>query len=166
MAETVDEPRQPVLFNSPLEAGTRALVVLDASYPKGYDLTEMTWLDHLVVHTADIGGPESLHPDVPHRSGELMVRRSLVEQGMTIMRRQHLIVLKAERRGLIFRASDDGAAIVENMRTPYAIELKERARWLAKTVGGLKAAELKRLVEDRIGRWNIEFEAPARRLAT
>lgn len=58
----LDEPQNAVLFNSPLETGVRAVVVLNAAYPKAFDLSQVTWFDHLVVHTSDIGGPKSLHP--------------------------------------------------------------------------------------------------------
>jgi hypothetical protein len=164
MAYGVAERSGPSLFNSLLETGMRSLVILDAAYPRAFDLSEMTWLDDLVVHTADIGGPTSLHPDVPHRSGELLVRRPLVEQGLTLMRRQHLVVRKSSPRGVLYRASDEGTAIVDHMRTNYAQVLRARARWLAERVEPLVAQELKRLVDDRFGRWSIEFDAPQRRI--
>jgi hypothetical protein len=47
---------QVSLFNSHLETGIRALVLLDALHPRSCDLTEMTWFDHLVVHTSDLEG--------------------------------------------------------------------------------------------------------------
>lgn len=81
MAEAMSAAK-PTLFNSPLETGVRAIVVLNAAYPRAFDVTEIAWFDHLVVHTGDIGGPQSLHPDVPQRSGELLVRRRLVEDGL------------------------------------------------------------------------------------
>ena len=79
------------LFNSVLETGVRSVVILNAAHPFSFDLLHLTWFDHLVVHTADVGGPESLHPDLPQRSGELLVRRRLVEDGVTMMRRLHLV---------------------------------------------------------------------------
>jgi hypothetical protein len=42
-------------FNSTLETGIRALVVLEAFYPRRCDLMEMTWLDHLVVLASSQG---------------------------------------------------------------------------------------------------------------
>jgi len=67
------------LFNSRLEAGVRAVVVLEAIRPETIDLSEMVLFDHIVVHTADFSGPPSLHVDVPGRHGELLVRRQLIE---------------------------------------------------------------------------------------
>jgi len=59
MAEEVrdGEARGVALFNGALETGVRAVIVLDAAYPRCFDLARLTWCDHLVVHTADIGGP-------------------------------------------------------------------------------------------------------------
>ena len=133
----------PQLFNSPLETGIRALAILDAAYPRAFDLSELTWLDHLVVHTADIDGPESLHPDLPHRTGELLVRRHVIEQGLTLMRRQHLVEQQNDARGLLYKASDDGAAVLNLMRTDYARKLIERARWLADHIKAMSPDELK-----------------------
>jgi hypothetical protein len=164
MAQGVIDFDGPELFNSSLETGVRSLVILDATYPRGFDLSEMTWLDHLVVHTADIGGPPSLHPDVPHRGGELLVRRPLVEMGLMVMRRKHLIVKESSDRGLLYRESDDGIAIVDHMRTSYSQVLRQRARWLADKIEPLSPQELKTLVDHRFGRWSIEFSAPERRV--
>src|SRR5262245_38496286 len=101
MTETGQEPVP--LFNSALETGVRAVVILDAVHPRSFDISHLTWCDHLVVHTADIEGPPSLHPDIPQRTGELLVRRRLVEEGVSLMRRLHMIDPHVGARGIEFR---------------------------------------------------------------
>ena len=64
-------------FNSPLETGVRALTVLAESAPAALDLQRLVYFDYLVVHSADAGGPRSLHPNTPLRNGELLVRRAV-----------------------------------------------------------------------------------------
>lgn len=148
------------LFNSTLETGVRSVVVLDAVYPRAFDLTRITWLDHLVVHTADIGGPKSLHPAVPQRTGELLVRRRLVDEGISLMRRLHLIDADVTDLGVMFRARDDEAsAFVDSLRTSYGRGLKERARWLATFLAERSDEAIADLVADRIGRWTVEFQS-------
>lgn len=148
----------PILFNSPLETGVRAIVVLDAAYPRAFDVTEIAWFDHLIVHTGDIGGPQSLHPDVPQRSGELLVRRRLVEDSLLAMRRLHLVEFVPDGdAGLLYRASEEAVGVIELMRSPYSIALRERAEWLASNVLSRSRLELEHLVAERIGRWRIEF---------
>ncbi len=108
------------LYNSPLEAGIRAVVVLEHLRPQKVDLAEMVLFDHVVVHTADLGGPPSLHPDLPGRKGELLVRRRLVEKSLDLMRRCHLIDQESADEGFLFVASDEAAAYVEVLESPYS----------------------------------------------
>lgn len=158
MAQAVSSSA-PALFNSPLETGVRAIVVLNAAFPRAFDVTEITWFDHLVVHTGDIGGPPSLHPDVPQRSGELLVRRRLVEESLLVMRRLHLVEFVPNGDiGLLYRASDESVGIIELLRTPYSVALRDRAEWLATNVLSRSRPELEDLVAERIGRWRIEFQ--------
>jgi hypothetical protein len=159
VAEDLKEPAeiQP-LFNSPLETGVRAIVVLEAFFPRAFDLIRLTWLDHLVVHTADLGGPASLHPDVPERTGELLVRRRLVENGLNLMRRLHLIEVLASQAGIQYRTSENATAFVDSMRSDYLQGLKERAFWLADRFAGLSDIEISEIVSNRLNRLTVEFQ--------
>ena len=95
------------LFNSQLEAGIRAVIILELLRPEVADLSEMVLFDHVVVHSHDIGGPRSLHAEVPARKGELLVRRRLVESGLELMRRCHLVEKDCNEFGFVWRASDN-----------------------------------------------------------
>lgn len=148
----------PSLFNSPLETGIRAMVFLNAAFPRAFDVTEIAWYDHLIVHTGDIGGPPSLHPDLPQRTGELLVRRRLVEQSLQVMRRLHFVEFVPNGdTGLLYRASEEAVGIIELLRSPYSVALRNRAEWLVSSVLTRSRQETEHLVADRIGRWEIEF---------
>jgi hypothetical protein len=155
-------------FNSQLETGIRALVVLEAFYPRRCDLLEMTWLDHLVVHTGDLDGedvPESLHPDLPNRAGELLVRRQLVEKSLLLMQQVHLVEVFETEDGIAFGASEDAPSYLDLLQAPYSLALKERAKWMANRLASMQTSEMRALIEGRIGRWTADFrmdEMPAR----
>jgi hypothetical protein len=157
-----DQFKWPVLFNSPFETGVRAVIILNAAYPRAFDLKHLTWFDHLVVHTGDIGGPESLHPQLPQRTGELLVRRRLIETSLRLMLRLHLIEMHSDAKGIRYRASDDASAFVDSMRTSYATALKERANWLTEYFADAPEERLQYLITDRIGKWHIEFQQDGR----
>jgi hypothetical protein len=161
MAPSEDKPIK--LFNSALETGVRTVVVLDSIYPRSFDISHLTWCDHLVVHTGDIGGPSSLHPDIPQRTGELLVRRRLVEDGVNLMRQLHMIDAEVSDKGIQFRASEEASAFVEALRTDYAVILRARARWLAQYLERVTDDNLAALIAARIGRWAIEFQGDAGR---
>lgn len=151
----------PSLFNSPLETGLRALIVLEAMYPRPCDLMEMTWFDHLVVHTSDFEGEgvcSSLHPDLPNRAGEMLVRRSLVETSLNLMQRFHLVDVKHTDDGVHFLASDAAPSFLGMLQASYTASLRERANWLASRLRAKTSAEIQSLVTDRIGRWTAEFQ--------
>jgi hypothetical protein len=151
------------LFNSPLETGVRSAILLDTAYPRGFDLMQLTWLDHLVVHTADIGGPESLHPNVPQRNGELLIRRALVEEGLMLMRRMHVIEAKFTAEGIIYLADDQAGLLVRLIRTNYGCTLKERAKWLVEYLNERGFEHLRSIITSKIGRWAIEFQSNDKR---
>jgi hypothetical protein len=148
----------PELFNSPLETGVRSVVLLNTAYPRAFDLKELTWLDHLVVHTSDISGPQSLHPNVPHRDGELLVRRSLVEQGITLMRSLHMIEAKYGSSGVVYAALDQAGPFVSLIRTEYGRALKARAGWLISFLSERGEEHLHEVITQKIGRWAVEFQ--------
>ena len=85
MAETVQT------FNSPIETGVRALILLAESYPNQLDLQRILEFDYIMVHTGDVDGPPSIPPALPLRSGELLVRRQLIERGLMLMISRGLI---------------------------------------------------------------------------
>ena len=150
---------RPELFNSALETGVRAVVLLNCAYPRALDLKELTWLDHLVVHTGDILGPASLHPNVPHRDGELLIRRTLVEEGVTLMRRLHMIEAKYNATGIVYAAMDEAGPFVTLIRSEYGRTLKARAEWLIAYLWERGDEHLHEVITKKIGRWTVEFQA-------
>ncbi len=95
----VEQPGKPTTFNSPLEAGTRAVAVLGAAYPQSYDLQRLIALDYLLVHTGDVGGPQSLHPSSPFQSSEFLMRRKLIEHSLLLMMTRGLIARQDSHAG-------------------------------------------------------------------
>lgn len=145
------------LFNSPLEVGFRSLIILDAFYPHKMDLTYLTWFDHLIVNTADFGGDVSLHPKIPFRIGEILVRRKLVQDGLELMQSLNLINIINDESGFSYQASDESNFIIDLISSEYGTELKDRASWLFNNFSDLSRDEISRIVEKNLGRWNIEF---------
>jgi hypothetical protein len=147
----------PPLFNSGLEAGLRALILLEALHPRPCGLRELTWFDHVVVHTGDLNGPRSLHPDLPGHTGELIVRRRLVENGLHLMMRLHLVEAVHDEAGLLFSPSEDAASFVDLLQSPYNEALRERAEWIASQFGQLPPAKIEEMIAAKVGRWTATF---------
>lgn len=156
MAVTLGK-HQNTPFNTTVETGLRALVVLEAMYPRKCDLDELTWFDYLVVHTSDMGGPESLHPDLNASVGEMLVRRRLVEESLVLLLKLHLVVANYDESGVSYQPSEEAPTIIELMSSSYNTKLKERAKWIAEEFSQLTTDAIADVFSDRIGRWTAEF---------
>lgn len=145
-------------FNSAIETGIRTLTILIACYPKSHDIGRLVQYDYLSVHSADAGGPPSLHPPLPLRSGELLVRRGLIESGLLLMMSRSLVHRDLNVQGILYSAEDNAAWFLDNMKSSYIIELRKRADWVATTFDGLSEEELNTIVNRLFEAWTIEFQ--------
>ena len=148
----------PSPFNSALETGVRMLAILIACYPKAHDLGRLVQYDYLTVHSADADGPPSLHPPLPLRSGELLVRRGLIESGLRLMISRSLVSREVHVQGFLYGAEDSAASFLDNINSPYIVTLRSRADWVAATFDNLSADELDAIVKRLLEAWTIEFQ--------
>jgi hypothetical protein len=152
------EHRPPLPFNSALETGIRSVGILVAAYPQAFDLQRLVAFDYLVVHTGDLGGPESLHPELPMRSAELLVRRGLVERGLLLMRSRGLVERHANSEGILYSAGELADTFMNSLVSPYLIALIERTKWVANAFGGLEQDTLRDAMHRAFGSWIEEFQ--------
>lgn len=145
-------------FNGPVEIGLRALCVLTTAFPAAYALQRLVVFDYFLVHSDDIdGGPKGLHPRTPHRGGEILVRRGVIQDGLTLYESRGLIERVYKDGGIFFAATDKSADFLDTLSTEYLARLRERAEWVVDSFGAIDDAELDAMVRDRIGTWGAEF---------
>jgi hypothetical protein len=149
---------KPATFNGPLEAGIRAVSILGAAYPQSYDLQRLVAFDYLLVHTADVGGPESLHPPTPMHSAELLVRRKLVEQALLLMMTRELVQRDITPDGIQYSAGENAATFLASVTSGYLCALKDRAAWLVQALGIYTDAEFKVVMRRFFHDWAEEFQ--------
>lgn len=146
-------------FNSPLECGLRLLFVLDAAAGKSSDLQRLISYDYILVHSGDVpNGPVSLHPSVPFRSTELLVKRDLLSAGLNQMFSRELIAKTFDTTGILYRATELTTAFVALLKSNYSEALRVRAKWLVERFGAMNDIELSAFMAENIGRWGAEFE--------
>ncbi len=145
-------------FNSPLETGIRSLTILTAVFPQALDLQYLVFFDYLAVHSGDVGGPESLHAPLPLRSGELTVRRGLIERGLFLMMSRGLVERLVSSDGFQYIASDSASAFLSMLSSQYISKLKERAEWVAETFGESTLEELQAVERRFFKEWSTQFQ--------
>jgi hypothetical protein len=156
----MDKPALPVaLFNSPLECGLRILFLLDANKPYQADLQRLISYDYLLVYSADADvGKESLHPAVPFRGSEWLVKRDVIRTGLDLMFSRQLLDKKFDRKGILYAANENTTAFVDLLKSTYADSLRARAAWVSERFGKLSDDDLENYMTTNIGKWGAEFE--------
>lgn len=145
-------------FNTALETGMRSVCLLVAAFPQKFDLHRLVVFNHLVVHTGDVGGPDSLHPAVPMRSAEILVRRGLVERGLLLMASRGLAVRCADETGISYQAGDFAETFLTSLSSPYIVALLDRAVWVVDAFSGLTDEPLKERIGTFFDRWIEQFQ--------
>lgn len=148
-----------IAFNSPIECGLRSAVLLADAYPKNLDLQRLVQYDYLLVHSGDVAdGPASIHPPTPHRSGELLVRRPLIEAGIKLMMSKSIIECEMSTSGILYFAGEWCLAFLGSLSAEYTRAMKERARWVISRFGGLSDVQLSDFMRANWSHWGAEFE--------
>lgn len=145
-------------FNGPIEIGLRAVVILCEAYPQAMSLQRLVVFDYLMVHSDDLpNGPPGLHPKTPHRSGELLVRRQVLQDGLALFQSRGLAAQLYTEDGVLFSATESSAAFLDVLSSPYAHDLRQRAVWLQSTLGAVTDTGLEALARKHVGDWGTEF---------
>jgi hypothetical protein len=122
-------------------------------------LDKLVVLDHLVVHTGDVEGPSSLHPEENSRAAEILVRRRLVDAGLSLMATRGLVTRHATPEGFRYQAGEEAGSFVDLLKSDYSTDLKTCAKWLAEHVVPLPDEEIAQLVRGRMDEWTSEFQS-------
>lgn len=145
-------------LNSPLEVGMRVLMILVEAYPAHLDINRLVLLDHGLLHSADLDGPESLHPPLPIRVGEFGVKRQHVEDGLYVMIRAGLAEMSAEDSGIEFCATESSESFLKLFESGYARALHDRAHWVVGELGAVDNTRLRERMREISSHWSEEFE--------
>lgn len=143
-------------FNNNIETGLRILCILNQNYPKTFDLQTLLYLDYFAVHSGDISDIKSLHAPVPYRTGELLVKRSLIKDAIELFCIRNLISVSYTPSGLEYFASELSSPFIESLQEEYTIELIKRINWLTDNIN-LEKENLQSLFESKIESVNREF---------
>ena len=156
MSETL---HSDFIFNSALETGVRSICILVADLSNKFDIQQLLALDHIVVHTGDIeNAPPSLHPNILQRSGELLVRRPLIENGLVLMESKRLVQKVITPDGFYYCATELASVFIESLTNEYIKELSQRAQWAVTMYNDYGDMLFSEIFNSAFDRWRNEFQ--------
>lgn len=152
------EERNTSVFNSPLEIGLRVLYLLNELQPGGCDLQRLVYYDYILVHSSDVpDGPKSIHPSIPHRATEILVKRELVKKGLTLMLSKQLVDSVFDSTGITYKATALTRPFLEYNKSEYAKSLKETSSWLVNKFKPYSDEKLSLFIKNNLDVWGGEF---------
>lgn len=156
MSETL---HSDYIFNNALETGVRTLCILAINLDNKFDIHQLLALDHIVVHTGDIkNAPPSLHPNIVQRSGEILVRRPLVENGIVLMESKRLIEKVITTNGFYYCATELACVFIESLTNKYIKALNQRASWAVTMYNDYGDRLFSEIFNSAFDRWRDEFQ--------
>lgn len=141
-----------------MESGLRSLTLLVAGYPFQHDLERLVIYDYLLVHSGDIeNGPQSIHPNTPHRSGEILIKRPVIKSGLNNMIAKGLIAADYSEAGITYAATEMASPFLDSLQANYTREIVDIADWVVKVFSSYNIDDLKALVNGNLNIWGGEF---------
>lgn len=144
-------------LNGPLEVGLRVLFLLAEGHPARFDIARLVLLDYALLHSGEFDGPESIHPEVPLRQGELGVKRNFLQQGLEVLVRTELAELTLTDSGLVYSATESAPGFLNLLEGTYARALALRAAWVVDRFSELPDDALRAHMRGIQGAWSEEF---------
>lgn len=145
------------LFNNEIEMGLRILIILEKVYPKSFDVEMINYFDYFSLHTKDIGGDESLHPELPNRFGELSVKRNLIHNSLKLLIAKGLIEIKYTESGIEYLAGENVSPFLDNLTEEYTINLSDKVEWVCNKFKDSSYDTIKKFVAENKSKWGAEI---------
>jgi hypothetical protein len=145
-------------FNNNIETGLRMLILLTSAYPLKYDLDHLVYFDYMIVHSGDIDTEiASLHPAVPNRTGEIFIRRNLIQDGLEIFIHKGLVIRYFNEKGIQFGATELSTPFLDALNEDYTNALLDRAHWVIEKFAHYDLKDLRELMSRNLSKIRNEF---------
>ena len=152
------ENRDTAVFNSALEVGLRVIFILNEFSPKSLDLNKLITFDYLIIHSGDVeGGPASIHPPLPHRASQILVKREVMKNALILMQSKELLKTVFLPSGIEYRATELTSLFVKKLDSTYAEQLRKSSNWLKSRFATMNEEALESYVKNNIENWGGEF---------
>ncbi|MEP5339442.1 MAG: ABC-three component system middle component 2 [Algibacter sp.] len=148
--------RKIELFNSDVEVGMRALLIIN-NVKGSIDLDRLLVYDYLCLHTYDFGGPESLHPAIPNRNVELVIKSERISKGLRLLITKELINVRLLKKGIYYSKNKLTNSFLNYVKSSYRYDYEIRVKWVLDNFSSLSDNKLKLFVEENMGKWVNEF---------
>ena len=144
-------------LNSPLEIGLRTVILLTEVFPEALNIDRLILMDYRLLHSGDFDGPNSVQPAVSTRSGELGIKRTVLEHGVQLMMRAGMVEVEASNQGITYRASEAASPFLRLVRSPMLDQLCQVASWIGVEFSDLTNDAIRERMRIISSQWSEEW---------
>lgn len=156
--ENIFEERNINVFNSPQEIGFRLLFILNGIFPQSIDINRLGIYDYFLLNSADFpNGPDSLHPPIPHRSSQILLKPLIIRNAILLMQSKELIDIEFTENGIRYKSNKLTKRFIELQENSYAQKLYELSNWINNQFSKFSDDNLNVFVKNNIPNWGGEF---------
>jgi hypothetical protein len=146
------------VFNSPLEIALRLLLIISKNGEKGISLDRLVIYDYLIINSGDIdGAPNSIHPALPNRSSQLLVKRELIKKSLQILLSKELLTLKYLKEGILYSPTKLSIPFINYFESDYFVEINNRVEWILNHFDNTTNKQLDKYIKTNLNKWGSEF---------
>lgn len=145
------------VFNSPLEFSLRCLCIINKEENQGIDLDRLVYYDYLILNTGDIADLPSLHPALPFRGAQVLVKREIIKHALVLLISKQLIDLKLDKKGIRYFKNKLTSPFISFLESNYLKELDRRITWVSENFNNYSDDKLNDFINKNMDKWGGEF---------
>ena len=112
------------IINSSLETSLRISLMLNQLFDIKLNADEIVLLDYYIIHLNDFDSTyDSIHPNIPNRENELLIRRKLVLDSINILESRSLINVNYTESGIRYSGNFLTSELSQNLESTYSCKL-------------------------------------------
>lgn len=146
-----------LIFNSPLEFSLRCACIIEKDQNQGIDLDRLVYYDYLILNTGDIADIPSIHPALPFRGAQVLVKREIIKHALVILISKQLVDVKFDPKGITYYKNELTSAFVKFLESSYVIELTRRINWVSERFANYSDVKLSEYIDSNLEKWGGEF---------
>ncbi|MCK9798477.1 hypothetical protein M1B34_12250 [Pseudomonas sp. MAFF 302030] len=129
------------IFNSTVEIGTRASLILTYLHEAKLDLDQLAFLDYALIYAEEFCGLGNIHPPLPNHFAELIRRRETLPDALKLFISKGIINSSISEQGIFYHATDKAIYFAGSLKTNYYKKLFRNLAWIEENFDSIIAKQ-------------------------
>ena len=114
------------IYNTPIELGIRAGIILNFLYPESASINKIAYLDYISIYSKNYIGLESLHPEVPMHQMEFLLRYEALKLGLLHMVKKGIVNIEIKNNEIYYTKGENIFSFIHLLDNNYHSDLIEK----------------------------------------